>query len=99
MNKMPSPINSFVGARIRDRRVALGLSSVQFAQRIGITATETNDYELGVRRVDSRHLFRIAKVLGVEIGFFFRHCEQTTLCQSVDGLGLHSLTSNHKTEH
>jgi len=71
MTKDPDPLDAFVGARIRRRRVALGISSHQFAKRLGITHQEVDQYELGNRRIGSQRLFHIARTLEVDIDFFF----------------------------
>ena len=59
------------GARIRHRRIALGISSHQFAKRLGITHQEADQYEVGIRRIGSQRLFHIARALEVDIDFFF----------------------------
>ena len=71
MSKDPDPLDAFVGARIRRRRVALGISSHQFARRLGITHQEADHYELGICRIGSQRLFHIARALEVGIDFFF----------------------------
>jgi transcriptional regulator with XRE-family HTH domain len=76
MSKDPDPLDAFVGARIRHRRVALGISSHQFAKHLGITHQEAEQYELGNRRIGSQRLFHIARALEVGIDFFFCPCDR-----------------------
>jgi transcriptional regulator with XRE-family HTH domain len=71
MSKDPDPLDAFVGARIRHRRVALGIPRHQFAKRLGITQQEVDQYELGIRRIGSQRLFHIARTIEVDIDFFF----------------------------
>jgi transcriptional regulator with XRE-family HTH domain len=60
-----------VGARIRDRRIMLGLSQQQLAQMIGVTYQQAHKYERGLNRISAGRLYEIALVLGVPISWFF----------------------------
>src|SRR3712207_9232809 len=60
-----------VGARIRERRVMMGLSQQQLARMIGVTYQQAHKYERGLNRISAGRLFEIAQVLGVPVSFFF----------------------------
>lgn len=60
-----------VGARIRERRVMLGLSQQQLAQMIGVTYQQAHKYERGLNRISAGRLYEIAQVLGVPVSWFF----------------------------
>lgn len=60
-----------VGARIRERRIMLGLSQQQLAQMIGVTYQQAHKYERGLNRISAGRLFDIAQVLAVPISWFF----------------------------
>ena len=64
-----------VGARMRERRIMLGLTQQQMAELIGVTYQQAHKYEKGINRIAAGRLSRIAKALGVEIGFFFENAE------------------------
>jgi transcriptional regulator with XRE-family HTH domain len=64
-------IDRHVGMRMQERRIMLGLTQQQMAERIGVTYQQTHKYERGVNRVAAGRLYTIAQVLGVEVGFFF----------------------------
>jgi transcriptional regulator with XRE-family HTH domain len=64
-------IDRYVGARVRARRVMLGLPQRQLAELIGVTFQQVHKYERGVSRVASGHLYPIAQALGVDVGYFF----------------------------
>ena len=64
-----------VGARIRERRVELGLSQHQMAALIGVTYQQAHKYESGINRVSAGRLFDIAQVLKVPVGYFFEQLE------------------------
>ena len=61
----------YVGARMRERRVMLGLTQQQMAELIGVTYQQAHKYEKGVNRIPAGRLCRIAQALGVEVGYFF----------------------------
>ena len=67
----PKPVDIHVGARIRRRRVLLGLSQEQLAHGISLTFQQVQKYENGANRVSSSRLYQLAKLLGVPISFFF----------------------------
>lgn len=60
-----------VGARIRERRIMLGLSQQQMADLIGVTYQQAHKYERGINRISAGRLYEIAQVLGVPVGHFF----------------------------
>ena len=64
-------VDRHVGARMRERRVALGLTQYQLAGLIGTTYQQAHKYERGLNRVSAGRLHAIARVLGVEPGYFF----------------------------
>lgn len=61
----------YVGSRIRERRLMLGLSQQQLAQMIGVTYQQAHKYERGINRISAGRLYEIAQVLGVPISWFF----------------------------
>ena len=67
----PQDVDRYVGARIRERRILLGLTQQQMADLIGVTYQQAHKYEKGINRVASGRLYRIAQALGVEVGYFY----------------------------
>ncbi len=61
----------YVGTRIRERRVMLGLSQQQMADLIGVTYQQAHKYERGINRISAGRLYEIAQVLGVPVSYFF----------------------------
>jgi transcriptional regulator with XRE-family HTH domain len=59
------------GARIRERRIMLGLSQQQMADLIGVTYQQAHKYERGINRISAGRLYEIAQVLGVPVSYFF----------------------------
>src|SRR5271163_2431875 len=64
-------IDDFVGGRIRERRIMLGLTQQQLAEMIGVTYQQAHKYERGINRISAGRLFEIAHVLSVPINYFF----------------------------
>jgi transcriptional regulator with XRE-family HTH domain len=60
-----------VGARMRQRRIMLGLTQQEMAELIGVTYQQAHKYEKGINRVTAGRLYHIAQALGVEVGYFF----------------------------
>ena len=60
-----------VGARIRERRIMLGLSQQQLAEMIGVTYQQAHKYERAINRVSAGRLFEIARVLSAPISYFY----------------------------
>lgn len=68
-------VDRFVGGRIRERRVMLGLSQQQMAHLIGVTYQQAHKYERGINRISAGRLFEIARVLRVPVSYFFEGLE------------------------
>jgi len=67
----PHDIDRHVGARIRQRRVLLGLTQQQLADLIGVTYQQAHKYEKGVNRIAVGRLYSIAKALAVDVAHFY----------------------------
>ena len=64
-------VDYHVGARLRARRVALGLTQQQLAELVGTTYQQAHKYEKGANRIAAGRLHAIAGALGVGPGYFF----------------------------
>jgi transcriptional regulator with XRE-family HTH domain len=60
-----------VGARVRQRRVMLGLSQEAVSQAIGLTFQQLQKYERGTNRISASRLYQLARVLDVPVQYFF----------------------------
>jgi transcriptional regulator with XRE-family HTH domain len=67
----PQDVDRYVGARIRERRILLGLTQHQMAELIGVTYQQAHKYEKGINRVAAGRLYSIARALGVEVSYFY----------------------------
>ena len=67
----PDPIDQYVGSRVRARRVGLRMSQTRLGDAINVTFQQIQKYENGTNRIGASNLYKVAKTLGVEVGFFF----------------------------
>ena len=67
----PHPTDIRVGARIRLRRMMLGMSQEQLGSALGLTFQQVQKYERGSNRVGASRLHQLSRVLDVPPAFFF----------------------------
>ncbi len=60
-----------IGRRVRERRVAMGLSQSELAEGLGISFQQVQKYESGANRISGSRLWDIAQLLQVPVGHFF----------------------------
>ncbi len=68
-------VDRYVGARIRERRIMLGLTQQEMAKLVGVTYQQAHKYERGINRVSAGRLYDIAQALNVSVGYFFEQLE------------------------
>jgi len=73
--KTPNPVDVHVGARIKMRRLMLGLSQERLGDGLGITFQQVQKYEKGTNRVGASRLQAISGILSVKPSFFFEGIE------------------------
>jgi transcriptional regulator with XRE-family HTH domain len=69
--KSPSPIDRHVGARIRMRRMMLGMSQEKLGEALGLTFQQVQKYEKGTNRIGATRLLQIAGILGVRVEYLY----------------------------
>ena len=65
-------VDAHVGARVRQRRLALGYNLDELAERIGVGAQQLQKYETGANRISASRLYDIAIALGVPVAWFYQ---------------------------
>ena len=70
-------VDLHVATRLRARRLALGLTQQQVAERIGASYQQVHKYETGAYRLPAGRLFQLAEALEVGVGHFFAGLEPT----------------------
>lgn len=71
MTSRATPIDHHVGARMRERRILLGLTQTELADLLNITYQQAHKYEKGINRVSASRLYSIARALNVPVAYFF----------------------------
>ncbi len=66
-----SKVDQDVGSCIQERRILLGLSQAQLAEKIGVNSRQVQRYEDGVNCVVAGQLYEIARALDMPIGSFY----------------------------
>lgn len=69
--KITNPTDKHVGAKVRARRLMLGLSQMKLADGLGLTFQQVQKYEKGSNRIGASRLQQIAQLLKVEPSWFF----------------------------
>jgi transcriptional regulator with XRE-family HTH domain len=71
MMKAPNPIDKHVGARVRMRRLILGMSQGKLGEALEVTFQQVQKYEKGANRIGASRLQQLARVLDVPPAYFF----------------------------
>ena len=66
-------VDRYIGGRIRERRILLGLTQHQLSKIIDVTYQQLHKYEHGINRLSAGRLFDIAMALGTPIAWFFEN--------------------------
>lgn len=64
-----------IGRRLRERRVSLGMSQSELADKLGVSFQQVQKYESGANRISGSRLWDICNVLDVAVGYFFEGLE------------------------
>lgn len=71
MKRSPNLVDAHVGARVRSRRMEVGLTQDRLAKSLGITFQQIQKYEKGKNRIGAGRLQAIARILEKPISFFY----------------------------
>jgi transcriptional regulator with XRE-family HTH domain len=77
--KAPRSINAvdiYIGARIRERRLALNLSQAGLGEVLGVSFQQVHKYEGGKNRVSAARLFEICRILNLSLSSMFERNPQ-----------------------
>lgn len=64
----PGPEDKVIGARVRARRLALGLSQKHVAAALGVTFQQFQKYENGTNRISAMGIYRLSEALNLPLG-------------------------------
>jgi len=68
---MPHKTDVHVGRRLREARIAQGLSQTALGQELGVSFQQIQKYERGLNRIGSSRLWDVSNILGVPVSYFF----------------------------
>ena len=68
---MEGNFNKHLGAKLRLRRLALGLTQTKVAQAINVTFQQIQKYEKGTNGISSLRIMQLANFLKVPVVYFF----------------------------
>jgi transcriptional regulator with XRE-family HTH domain len=69
--RTPGAVDQFIGARIREGRLAINMSRADLADKLGVTFQQVQKYEKGANRVSAARLFEICEALDVSLASMF----------------------------
>jgi transcriptional regulator with XRE-family HTH domain len=70
-NEPAELIDQRVAARIRERRLDIGITLQTLAGEIGVAFQQAHKYERGLSRISAGRLYHVARALRAPVGFFF----------------------------
>ncbi len=77
-------LDSEIGRRLRQARLAENLTQDGLAQRLGISFQQVQKYENGTNRVSSSRLWAIGNALNIPVTYFFEELEQTDITKGAN---------------
>ena len=90
--KTPSAIDQRLGAQLRARRLALGISQTELANKLGVTFQQVQKYENGMNRIPSGRMPVIAEMLEIRIADLYEGTEERS--NSPNALGLQTFLAD-----
>ena len=73
LNMKMKSADAHVGARVRSRRIQLGISQTRLGKALGVSFQQVQKYERGFNRISASRLQAIASMLGVSPSYFFEN--------------------------
>jgi DNA-binding XRE family transcriptional regulator len=71
-----SAVDIYIGARMRERRLALNLSQAGLGEVLGVSFQQVQKYEGGKNRVSAARLFDICRILNLSLSSMFERNPQ-----------------------
>jgi len=77
-DKITKPLlNLLTGYQIKRRRKELGINTMDFADALGSSQTVVNGFERGARGIGGSRLYKISKILNVDMAYFYGDTSKT----------------------
>ena len=71
------PIDKYLGDRLRARRIMKKMSQDDLGKSLGVTFQQIQKYEKGTNRMSAALMVPLAKILGVDTGYFYDEIPNT----------------------
>ena len=78
--------DSYIGARVRMRRLMLNMSQEKLSSRLGVTFQQIQKYEKGTNRISAGRLLELAIALRVPVSFFYDGLDNPDRGMGLDGM-------------
>lgn len=79
-------IDSYIGTRVRMRRLMLNMSQEKPSARLGVTFQQIQKYEKGTNRISAGRLLELAIALRVPVSFFYDGLDNPDRGMGLDGM-------------
>ena len=67
----PDPVDIHVGARVRERRLSLGMSQTDLGEYLRLSFQQIQKYERGATRISASKLWALSNLFEVSVEWFF----------------------------
>ena len=84
--KKEQTIDAHIGARVRLRRLMLGMSQESLGGQLSLTFQQIQKYEKGVSRISASRSYALARALSVPVNYFFEGLSNPDLPSDYDSL-------------
>nr|WP_281417470.1 helix-turn-helix transcriptional regulator [Plastoroseomonas hellenica] len=71
-----NPVDQHIAARLRERRLVMGLSQADLAALIGVSYQQLQKYETAENRIAAGRLYEIARSLRTPVAWFYEGLER-----------------------
>ncbi len=79
-------VDRHIGRCIRLQRINLGMSQEALGDHLGLTFQQIQKYERGINRVSAKRLYDLARILQVEISFFYEGIPEEKEAEQITGM-------------
>lgn len=92
--KRVTDIDTFIGKKLKNRRLMLNLSQETLADKVGLTFQQIQKYEQGKNRISASRMYQFMKILNVESNYFFEGIEEFETRSDTDTKSLQPVISS-----
>lgn len=79
MKRRNKNLDAFIGNRVKQRRIELGISQKKLGVYLGVSHEQIRKYEIGNNKISASMLYSIGNVLGVDFYYFFEGVREEKL--------------------